>query len=88
MDAEGGALATVGSSNLEPLSLLLAREANLFVRNDAFAGELRAHLVEAIAKGRRVAPDAHTHWTLAKRSRNWVAYALMRVLVFVAGKRY
>lgn len=88
MDAEGGALATVGSSNLEPLSLLLAREANVFVRDDAFAGELRAHLVEAIAQGRRVAPDAYTHWPLATRSLNWVAYALMRVLVFVAGKRY
>ena len=88
MDAEGGALATVGSSNLDPLSLLLAREANVFVRDDAFAAELRAHLVAAIAKGRRVEPDAHTHWPLATRSLNWVAYAVMRALVFVAGKRY
>ena len=88
MDAEGGALATVGSSNLDPLSLLLAREANVFVRDDAFATELRAHLVAAIAKGRRVEPDAHAHWPLATRSLNWVAYAVMRVLVFVAGKRY
>jgi cardiolipin synthase len=88
MDAEGGAIATVGSSNLDPLSLLLAREANVFVRDDAFAGELRAHLMEAIAKGRRVAADAHTHWPVAARSLNWVAYALMRWLVFVSGNRY
>jgi len=67
---------------------LLAREANVFVRDDAFAAELRAHLVAAIAKGRRVEPDAHTHWPLATRSLNWVAYAVMRALVFVAGKRY
>ena len=88
MDTPGGALATVGSSNLDPLSLLLAREANVFVRDDAFAAELRTHLVEAIAKGRRVAPDAITRWSVVARGLNWVAYALMRALVFVAGKRY
>jgi cardiolipin synthase len=88
MDAEGGALATVGSSNLDPLSLLLAREANLFIRDDAFAGELRGHLLDAIAKGRRVEPDEHTRWPLVARGLNWVAYALMRALLFVTGKRY
>ena len=88
MDAAGGALATVGSSNLDPLSLLLAREANLFIRDDAFAAELRGHLLDAIAKGRRVEPDEHTRWPLVARSLNWVAYALMRALLFVSGKRY
>ena len=44
-------MATVGSSNLDPLSLLLAREANVFVRDDAFAGELRGHLLEAVRSG-------------------------------------
>ena len=57
MDGVLGAMATVGSSNLDPLSLLLAREANVFVRDDAFAAELRSHLVRAIAEGRRVEPD-------------------------------
>jgi cardiolipin synthase len=88
MDAEGGTLATVGSSNLDPLSLLLAREANVFIRDDAFAAELRAHLLDAIAQGRRVEPDEHTRWPLVSRGLNWVAYAAMRVLVFVSGKRY
>ena len=88
MDAEGGALAIVGSSNLDPLSLLLAREANVFVRDDAFAAELRGHLMDAIAKGRRVEPDAYTRWPVVARGRNWLAYALMRALVFVAGERY
>ncbi|MEP7297590.1 MAG: cardiolipin synthase ClsB [Burkholderiales bacterium] len=88
MDAEGGALATVGSSNLDPLSLLLAREANVFVRDDAFAGELRAHLLDAIAKGRRVEPGEHARWPLVARGLNWVAYAVMRILLFVSGKRY
>ena len=88
MDTPGGWLATVGSSNLDPLSLLLAREANVFVRDDAFATELRGHLMDAIAKGRRVAPDAITRWSVVSRGLNWVAYALMRVLVAVSGKRY
>ena len=88
MDADGGALATVGSSNLDPLSLLLAREANLFIRDDAFAAELRAHLLEAIARGRRVEPDEHTRWPLVSRVLNWVAYALMRTALFVTGRRY
>ena len=88
MDAAGGALSTVGSSNLDPLSLLLAREANVFVRDDAFAAELRGHLMEAIAHGRRVAPDAHTRWPMLVRGRNWLAYAAMRALLSVSGKRY
>jgi cardiolipin synthase len=88
MDAPGGALSTVGSSNLDPLSLLLAREANVFVRDDAFAAELRGHLMAAIAQGRRVAPDAITRWSRVSRGLNWVAYALMRVALFLTGKRY
>lgn len=88
MDADGGAIATVGSSNLDPLSLLLAREANVFVRDDAFASGLRGHLLDAIARGRRVERDAHTRWPLAARGRNWLAYGVMRALLFASGKRY
>ena len=88
MDAEGGAVATVGSSNLDPLSLLLAREANIFVRDDAFAGELRAHLLDAISRGRQVEPDEHSRWPLVTRGLNWVAYAMMRMALFASGKRY
>ena len=88
MDARGGSLATVGSSNLDPLSLLLAREANVFVRDDAFATELRAHLLRAIEDGHRVEPEAHMNRPPLTRLLNWVAYALMRIAIFVIGKRY
>ena len=89
MDAEGGAIATVGSSNLDPLSLLLAREANIFVRDDAFAAELRTHLMQAIAQqGRRVDPDAHRGRAIMPRALTWVAYALMRAALFATGRRY
>lgn len=39
-----GEWATVGSSNLDPLSLSLNLEANVFVRDRAFAADLRARL--------------------------------------------
>ncbi len=89
MDAADGALATVGSSNLDPLSLLLAREANVFVRDDVFAAELRAHLLDAIAHhGRRVDPGEHERRPVMTRALTWVAYGLMRMLLLVSGNRY
>lgn len=87
MDGPNGALSTVGSSNLDPLSLLLAREANVFVRDDAFAQELRERLLHAIAQGRGVR-EAYRQRSLGMRALNWVAYALMRFALLVTGKRY
>ena len=89
MDSENGALATVGSSNLDPFSLLLAREANLFIRDDAFAAELRTHLMDAIThQGRRVDPAAHDKRAFTPRALAWGAYGAMRVALFLTGKRY
>ncbi len=88
MNAPGGALATVGSSNLDPLSLLLAREANVLVRDDAFAAELRAHLLRAIDEGHRVEREVHINRPWLARLLNWVAYALMRIAIFITGNRY
>ena len=66
MDSPRGMLSTVGSSNLDPLSLLLAREANIFVRDDAFAAGLRAQLLQAIAdECQRVEPEAHLRRAMA-----------------------
>ncbi len=87
--AHGAALATVGSSNLDPFSLLLAREANVFVRDDAFAADLRTQLLDAIAhQGRRVEPQVHMSRPWRTRALNWVAYALMRAALTVTGNRY
>ena len=43
-----GQWATVGSSNLDPLSLSLNLESNLVVRDEAFAAELRARLLRLL----------------------------------------
>ncbi len=45
--------ATVGSSNIDPFSLLLAREANVVVRDADFARQLRTRLAAAIEGGGR-----------------------------------
>ncbi|HEX2540022.1 MAG TPA: cardiolipin synthase ClsB [Caldimonas sp.] len=88
-DGVRGAMATVGSSNLDPLSLLLAREANVFVRDDAFAGELRAHLLDAVRSGgSRVEPASHRRRPLLHRTLAWFAYAMMRVALFATRHRY
>jgi cardiolipin synthase len=42
---------TIGSSNIDPFSLLLAREANVIVRDPALATALRACIERAIAEG-------------------------------------
>jgi cardiolipin synthase len=88
-DGPQGAIATVGSSNLDPFSLLLAREANVFVRDDAFAAELRRHLVEAVSKvGAKVDSSANMKRPLAVRSLAWLAYTLMRLALFATRHRY
>jgi cardiolipin synthase len=84
-----GHWATVGSSNLDPLSLLLAREANVVVEDKAFAGQLAGILREAmVSQGRRMEPADHSHRPLGQRLRGWVAYALVRLALLVAGQRY
>jgi cardiolipin synthase len=88
-DGPQGAIATVGSSNIDPVSLLLAREANVFVRDDAFAAELRGHLLEAVqTTGARIDSSAHMKRPFTVRSLAWLAYGLMRVLLFATRHRY
>jgi cardiolipin synthase A/B len=84
-----GHWATVGSSNLDPLSLLLAREANVVIDDKAFAGELRQRLLEAMQQhGHRIDPAAHSRRPLGQRLVGWGAYALMRLALAVTGQRY
>lgn len=76
--------ATVGSSNIDPLSLLLAREANVVIEDRRFAAELRADLAAAMATGsRRVAPEGWKKQPLARRVATWLAYGAARVLIGV-----
>lgn len=80
------AWATVGSSNIDPFSLLLAREANVVVFDEGFATQLRTRLVQAIEDGGTVlAPD---HWSRLgwwQRTLDWSCFGLLRFLMGLAG---
>lgn len=84
-----GHWATVGSSNLEPLSLLLAREANVVVDDVAFAQDLRARLEHAMARdGVMVDPAAYANRPWRQRVLDRIAFGLVRMLLFLNGQRY
>ena len=81
--------ATVGSSNIDPFSLLLAREANVVVEDDGFAGELRQSLLAAMAEGAEQVKRERWRdqpWTTRVLTR--VCYELARIItgVFAYGR--
>lgn len=81
--------ATVGSSNLDPLSLLLAREANIVMLDADFAHSLRQRLLLAMTnEGKRVDATqmANRPWT--QRFNEMLAFAIMRTGLWLFGKRY
>ena len=81
--------ATVGSSNLDPLSLLLAREANVMVADKAFAQQLHQRLMLAIEQqSNPVGMQTFTKSPWHLRLRDRVAFALMRLALFLTGNRY
>ena len=83
--------ATVGSSNIDPYSLLLAREANVVVHDAGFARQLGAVLDEAIAQSSRpvALADVTSRGWLA-RARDWCAYLVVRMatVVLARGRDY
>ena len=81
-----GQWATVGSSNIDPFSLLMAKEANLVVRDAGFAGELEASLKTAMVVGaRELLAEELSRQPMHSRFLRWLAYGLVRALVGIAG---
>lgn len=78
--------ATVGSSNIDPFSLFLAREANLLVKNTVFATELRNDVLASIQAGaHQISPQEWSRGTFAKRFSSWLAYGLVRWFLGLIG---
>ncbi len=78
--------ATIGSSNIDPYSLLLAREANLVVRDDGFAHELRATLQVAIATSAiRIGDEYRKRRGLFDRVVSYIGYMIVRFLIGISG---
>ncbi len=78
--------ATVGSSNIDPFSLLLAREANIVVEDGGFATRLRASLDAAMRDGARELRRGDWHrLPLLRRGLSWLAYQAVRLAIGIAG---
>ena len=78
--------ATVGSSNIDPYSLLMAREANVFVRDRGFATELKRALLEMMNHGAR--PVGAQDWPGRRRlykAAIWIAYGIVRMAMGFLG---
>ncbi|BBO71103.1 cardiolipin synthase B [Desulfosarcina alkanivorans] len=78
--------ATVGSSNLDPFSLLLALEANVVVDDEAFAKELKFSLEQAIETGaQRIGEKNWGTQSIGQRLASWLSYGVVRFMIGIAG---
>lgn len=77
-----GHWATVGSSNIDPFSLWLSREANVAIFDEEFSRQLRENLEAAMSTGSHVIHRmAWRHIGRSQRLVAWIAYGVVRLLV-------
>jgi cardiolipin synthase len=77
----------VGSSNLDPFSLLLAREANVLVDDAGFTAQLRESLENAVTRGSRIVElTLYGHRPFLGRIADGLCYLLLRIGVTLSGK--
>ncbi len=78
-----GEWATVGSSNIDPLSLLLNLEANVVVRDEGFAHAVAAEFETAVAASREIDPAQANQRAVKGVLRRgfvaWCAYVYLRI---------
>ena len=80
--------AAVGSSNLDPFSLVLSREANVAVFDEGLAKKLRASLETALQEGAQQVPRMiWKHRALPTRILHWIGYGFVRLAIGVIGVR-
>jgi len=81
-----GHWATVGSSNIDPFSLLLSREANVVIDDEAFGASLAQTLKKTVeTECRRILAD---HWKLQPaylRFISWLSYGFLRLMMGISG---
>lgn len=79
--------AMVGSSNMDPFSLLLARETNVFVSDEAFADELKGALEHELSNScNRVTRESMARYSWFQRLCDDISYYLLTVGVAITGK--
>lgn len=81
-----GELCTVGSSNIDPFSLFLSREANVWIRDPDFSQELRESLEAAMEHGAKSVEQMR--WrdrSFVERVMTWVCYGVARLMMGFLG---
>ncbi|MCC7091072.1 MAG: cardiolipin synthase ClsB [Nitrosomonas sp.] len=78
--------ATIGSSNIDPFSLLLAREANVIIEDHRFATQLRTSLKTAIAQESTAVTAASRHiYSWRSYALNWLSFYIVRIMQGLLG---
>ncbi|MBR9985729.1 MAG: cardiolipin synthase ClsB [Desulfosarcina sp.] len=81
-----GHWATVGSSNLDPFSLLLSLEANVVIDDAGFADELKVSLEQAMQTGaQRIGENNWRTQSIGQRLVCWLSYGVVRFMIGIAG---
>ena len=80
-----GVWSTVGSSNIDPLSLLLAREANIFIWDKSFAHKLKKNIkADILLGGTEILLKDWDKSHLIKRIKSRIAYFIIRISLGIA----
>jgi len=81
-----GHWATVGSSNIDPFSLLLSREANVVIDDEAFGATLTDSLKKTMeTDGLRILADNWKQQSAGLRFMSWLSYGLLRLMIGISG---
>lgn len=81
-----GHWATVGSSNIDPFSLLLSREANVVVDDEEFGATLTHSLKQTMeADGLQILSDNWKQTPVWLRVMSWLSYGLLRSMMAISG---
>jgi cardiolipin synthase len=80
-----GHWATVGSSNIDPFSLLMAREANIVVDDAGLAGDLQQRLQWALSQSSELELADWRRRPWRQRLLSRLAYGIVRVMLGLAG---
>ncbi|MDR0234433.1 MAG: cardiolipin synthase ClsB [Zoogloeaceae bacterium] len=75
--------ATVGSSNIDPFSLFLAKESNLVIRDAGFAAQLSESITREIEEGAVELKPGYQSWPM--RVICWLCFGVVRVFADMAG---
>jgi cardiolipin synthase len=81
-----GHWATVGSSNIDPFSLLLSYEANVVVDDRDFGAVLSESLkISVTSESEQILQDSWRQQPITIRFVSWLCYGLLRLMTEISG---